>query len=258
MVINDTGTGKTRLLFEGLSTRWGLYLPCSLDAMGYGSSDLHYGLYTRLSPPQPFQALSINYAERHAGGNVEGARRVFAQILLARLLLLELFLRHVPDVTDVRQRMRWLLFQLFPSAYVCNDIFQVFARSICKHSASSTYLKDRITDTLRKINSLLGTAEPLFCVVDDVQRASSLQTEELRDRSVLREMAQTWEEHEGLTLVLAGQSFHRSPFSRPDVPPYRLWTDTGSFLDPEEHRAYVRRYLPPDLLSTESGEKLLR
>ena len=74
---------------------------------------------------------------------------------------------------------------------------------------------------------------------------------------MLQQIISTWDRYEELTFVLAGQPFELDQYKSPDIPEYRLWTDTGSFDGDEAHRAFVRRYLPPDLASTEVMEKLL-
>ncbi|KAL1729167.1 hypothetical protein EV714DRAFT_285153 [Schizophyllum commune] len=238
MVINGAGTGKTRLLYEGLSTRWGLYLPCVTGPSTPGSLDMNTGLL-RIST---MQAGSL--------------RRIVTQILLSRLTLFELYLRHAP-LDNPNVRMRWLEFQLFPAAKLCYDMFDNCFRAISEHDASIEYLEGRIRDAIFGIRSLLGFDEPIYCVVDDAQRAYMQSLAEFGPTSALRQMISVWESFDTMTFVLAGQPFDFSQFQNSGLASYRLWTDTGFFDGDEVQRRYVRRYLPPDLQSTQSTERLL-
>ncbi|KAL1688149.1 hypothetical protein GGG16DRAFT_104586 [Schizophyllum commune] len=251
MLINGAGTGKTRLLLEGLSTRWGLYLPCFVEPVGPGACDLRDSLLdislmlatSETTAQAPNASLSAEDAEY--------TRRTIAQILLSRLIIFEEYLRRVDDLN---LRMRWLMFQLFPNFPDCHDMFANCCTLMSAHDATPEYIDGRIADTILKIRSLLGPDEPIYCVVDDVQNAHSRPA---GNSTMLQQIISTWDRYEGLTFVLAGQPFELDQYRSPDTPEYRLWTDMGSFDGDEAHRAFVRRYLPPDLASTEVMEKLL-
>ncbi|KAL1756931.1 hypothetical protein FB107DRAFT_289707 [Schizophyllum commune] len=244
---------KTRLLLEGLSTRWGLYLPCFVEPVGPGACDLRDSLLnislmlatSETTPQTPNASLSAEDAEY--------TRRTIAQILLSRLIIFEEYLRH-GRVDDVNLRMRWLMFQLFPNFTDCHDMFANCCTLMSAHDATPEYIDGRIADTILKIRTLLGPDEPIYCVVDDVQNAHSRPA---GNSTMLQQIISTWDRYEELTFVLAGQPFELDQYKSPDTPEYRLWTDTGSFDGDEAHRAFVRRYLPPDLASTEVMEKLL-
>ncbi|KAI5891692.1 uncharacterized protein SCHCODRAFT_02669000 [Schizophyllum commune H4-8] len=253
MLINGAGTGKTRLLLEGLSTRWGLYLPCFVEPVGPGACDLRDGL---LNISLMMATSETSAQAPNAGLSAEDAeytRRTIAQILLSRLVIFEEYLRHA-RLDDMNLRMRWLMFQLFPNFPECHDMFVKFCTLMSTHDASPEYIDERITDTILKIRALLGPDEPIYCVLDDVQYAHSRRA---GDSTLLRQIICTWDRYEGLTFVLAGQPFELDQYNPPDAPVYRLWTDTGSFDGDEAHRAFVRRYLPPDLAFSEIMEKLL-
>ncbi|KAI5891703.1 uncharacterized protein SCHCODRAFT_02505094 [Schizophyllum commune H4-8] len=255
IIINGAGTGKTRLLFEGLSTRWGLYLPCVSGPSAPGSLDLNTGLLqlSSLSARKDAPKAQTGDLDSRSAGIL---RRIFTQILLSRLTLFELYLRHAP-LDDPNVRMRWLRFQLFPSAKLCYDMFDDFFRAISEHDASMEYLEGRIRDAIFGIRSLLGHDEPIYCVVDDAQRAHLQSLAGPGPTTALRQMLLVWESFDAMTFVLAGQPFDCSHFHNSGATPYRVWTDTGFFDGDEEQRRYVRRYLPPDLQSTQSTEKLL-
>ncbi|KAL1672030.1 hypothetical protein EV122DRAFT_271970 [Schizophyllum commune] len=255
IIINGAGTGKTRLLFEGLSTRWGLYLPCVSNTSVPGSLDLNTGLL-QLSSLSARKDASKAQTSDHDSRSAGNSRRIFTQILLSRLTLFELYLRHAP-LDDPNVRMRWLEFQLFPAAKLCYDMFDNCFRAISEHDANIEYLEGRIRDAISGIRSLLGHDEPIYCVVDDAQRAHLQSLTGPGPTTALRQMLSVWESFDAMTFVLAGQPFDLSHFHNSGATPYRLWTNTGFFDGDEEQRRYVRRYLPPDLQSTQSTERLL-
>ncbi|KAH7098603.1 hypothetical protein BKA62DRAFT_365371 [Auriculariales sp. MPI-PUGE-AT-0066] len=112
ILLNTSGTGKTRMVFEVLSRTWGLYFTCASNQQTpYGSPDLRSVLGflrgTRLSGhpttwPEPL-------AE-----NIRRACRNFYNIIAARLLVFRLFCDLVQSLNVEEQvaRQRWLLLQL--------------------------------------------------------------------------------------------------------------------------------------------------
>ncbi|KAH7098594.1 hypothetical protein BKA62DRAFT_773282 [Auriculariales sp. MPI-PUGE-AT-0066] len=112
ILLNTSGTGKTRMVFEVLSRTWGLYFTCASNQQTpYGSPDLHFVLGflrgTRLTghPTTWSQPLAAN---------IERARREFHTIIAARLLVFRLFCDLVQSLNVEEQvaRQRWLLLQL--------------------------------------------------------------------------------------------------------------------------------------------------
>ncbi|TRM65797.1 hypothetical protein BD626DRAFT_192283 [Schizophyllum amplum] len=63
-----------------------------------------------------------------------------------------------------------------------------------------------------------------------------------------------WEEHEGVTVVLAGTGVDPAPFG----PSYRLRRGLGVFGTREEQRAYVLKYMPPAVAGSAAGRLLVR
>ncbi|KAH7098596.1 hypothetical protein BKA62DRAFT_365255 [Auriculariales sp. MPI-PUGE-AT-0066] len=109
ILLNTSGTGKTRMVFEVLSRTWGLYFTCA------SNQQTPYGLQfvlgflggTRLTGhpttwPQPLAA------------NIARTRRNFYNIIAARLLVFRLFCDLVQSLNVEEQvaRQRWLLLQL--------------------------------------------------------------------------------------------------------------------------------------------------
>ncbi|TRM66613.1 hypothetical protein BD626DRAFT_161500 [Schizophyllum amplum] len=257
MFINSSATGKTRLALEGLSRSWGLYLPCAGQPTGLGSPELFVQLQlNRFAKPTP--GLPPEVRKTQVASNAHIARRLAAQVMLARLTIFKIYLESLPDVRDVKHRRRWLLLQVAPSALVRREPFRDLAfRLHDTGDGSLRYIERRIADTLLEVRSLLGPNEPIYCVVDDAQNVGEYHADRFGRSTALREIARCWEKFEGLTLVLCGLPYNLTPFRQQAERQYDLCTDTGSFDNRDDHAAYVRRYLPPDLVESDSGRKLI-
>ncbi|KAF9075337.1 hypothetical protein BDP27DRAFT_1205869, partial [Rhodocollybia butyracea] len=110
---NTSGTGKTRLLFEGLCLHWGLYLPCIIDSIGLGAMDLSTAIeelkLRRLPPSSDIDYTIILQNNLHA------TYRAVSITLLARLVVFQVYLKTcVEDGFCHDHRKRWLEVQIFP------------------------------------------------------------------------------------------------------------------------------------------------
>ena len=91
-LVNTSGSGKTRILFEGLWKHWGLYFTCA-DVPDLGSADMRDVLNTLPNATNFTKVLpSPSNANRELMHNRDIARRRFLQVLTARLLVLRMFL----------------------------------------------------------------------------------------------------------------------------------------------------------------------
>ncbi|KAH7100108.1 hypothetical protein BKA62DRAFT_831222 [Auriculariales sp. MPI-PUGE-AT-0066] len=112
VLLNTSGTGKTRMVFEVLSRTWGLYFTCAADQQTpYGSSDLRYVISylrgTELSGhPTTWQ--------QPLAENVTRARQALNCVITSRLLIFNLFCDLVQSlhVKEHIARRMWLLLQL--------------------------------------------------------------------------------------------------------------------------------------------------
>ncbi|TRM66614.1 hypothetical protein BD626DRAFT_565707 [Schizophyllum amplum] len=256
LFVNGAATGKTRLLLEGLSRRWGLYFACNIEPSKPGSTDLFNSLdYFRhplRSAAYPDTSASMETILKQVAADVSG------QIMLARLTIFKLYLESLSDPHDIRHRQRWLILQSSPIAMVQYDLFIHLIQYFDVCDVAQDYIQRQIADTLLGIRSIIGRDEPLFCVVDDAQSVSNHRVDaDMGSTTILREITRHWETLEGLTLILSGTPFDMAPFQLSGGPRYHLFTDTGFFDDPEEQATYVRRYMPLDLAESESGKKLV-
>ena len=186
LFVNSPGTGKTRLLYEGLTERWGLYIPCSITPRVLGSVDM-----------SSFFKNAIH--EKPAPGEYTTA---FERVLLVRLVIFRLFLECLPDAQTDEHRTKWLLLQLLPSVIAKDDIFFDLANRLERCEPSDGFLRRKIADTLNSIRRMLGRDEPIYCVVDDAEYPDVHRARVFGPSTSLREMARTWENLEGLTLIL--------------------------------------------------------
>ena len=121
--INTSGSGKTRLLLEGLCQHWGFYYTSHVDSSFLGSFDLQSAIQSipeddTFCRPLPPSAASAS--------NDKIAGRVFKRVFLARLLIFHLFIEAMKANTNSDDgfteandyRRKWLYFQLQPSFFV--------------------------------------------------------------------------------------------------------------------------------------------
>ncbi|GAW08750.1 hypothetical protein LENED_010833 [Lentinula edodes] len=98
-LVNSSGTGKTRLLYEGLCKHWGLFFTAAVDTFGLGSVDVQSVVNQRLPYDRYFTAvLNDEDATSDSGpvlANIALAYRRFSETLLARLLVFKLYIEIV-------------------------------------------------------------------------------------------------------------------------------------------------------------------
>ncbi|KAF9075351.1 hypothetical protein BDP27DRAFT_1257896, partial [Rhodocollybia butyracea] len=112
-LVNTSGTGKTRLLFEGLCLHWGLYLPCIIDSIGLGSWDLSAAI-EKLKLPWLPPGTDIDYAIT-LQNNIHATYRAVSTALLARFVVFQVYLKAcAKDGFCHDHRKRWLEVQIFP------------------------------------------------------------------------------------------------------------------------------------------------
>ncbi|KAL1685582.1 hypothetical protein GGG16DRAFT_66025, partial [Schizophyllum commune] len=127
---NAAGSGKTHLLLEGLTLHWGLFFTLEKDDWSIGSHDFSTAL-ARL-PDEPGFSESVHHSEPTDDpddpingvsddkfrGNSEIVGRRVKSVLLARLLIFQRFIKHMPKTMTEKEeavyRLRWLTLQVDP------------------------------------------------------------------------------------------------------------------------------------------------
>ncbi|TDL26509.1 hypothetical protein BD410DRAFT_783557 [Rickenella mellea] len=259
-VFNASGTGKTRVLLEGLCHRWGLYFSCAVDSQSHhGSSDItkvigRLGLTAGFSTPVPL-GEPVHAAVRE---NRKLTERGLLRVFLARLIVLECYLMDFPRVTTVEDfRRRWLLLQVFPEV-VGSDMFDGVSTRL--EAADIDFMKTKIKDTFANIKKMLPQGETLFAVFDEAQYAAQKYSEAFvsddykAHTPFLGEIIETWEAiAPEVTMVVSGtcpftdvrRNSESSPIGAPNG--WSLFTSTGAFDNQEAQEQYILRYVWPDV-----------
>ncbi|CAA7263844.1 unnamed protein product [Cyclocybe aegerita] len=240
-LVNTSGSGKTRLLLEGLCENWGFYFTSLVDSSLLGSSDIQNSIQTHVPDSDKFRRIlppagSAGYGSA-LKANRDIASRIFRQTFLARLMVFNLFAeimnRHAESnkkvVVDSRvYKTRWLLLQLRPSL-VHPQVWDIFDELSSKLSSASDAFINTMTKTLLiEVRSICSRVDnlndvqmptsdvvqtPLFCVLDEAQHAATQHNSSFRSdhngahRPILREIVKAWEGQsfgQGVFMVVAG------------------------------------------------------
>jgi hypothetical protein len=267
---NTSGSGKTRLLLEGLWRNWGLYFTASIRLGGLGSSDLEHVLQqleqqdrlTKLTEENRILALDEN----------RGAMsRLCILLLYVRLVALRIFLECASaqpgGITDAH-KSRWLLLQIALKEFFSGvDIFSTLSWEL--RAAPLAYLRRAVESELKEVKALLGPSPPLFCVLDEAQVPTNLfincflsETEPTKRRPILREIVASW------TKVLPDLIVSGTGVSMQEVESVldsavakegdlQSTTSTGAFDNQNDQKEYLKQYLPSGFLDSEPGKALV-
>ncbi|KAJ7746770.1 hypothetical protein DFH07DRAFT_942596 [Mycena maculata] len=278
ILLNTSGSGKTRTVLEGLCLLWGLYFTCQVDTEGRGSIDLQRTINTRIGKDPCFQRdLSIGTdAEarkvNETNGDIAGGR--FAEVLLARLCILEFFCKVARNesgrLTDEHKKL-WVFLQAQPSCIEQQgDIFNVLTeRIIGIDKEHRTALIDE------KINGLsaMNDTKTLFCVVDEAQVAATSfmgafmtsDSSKTTARPILRELARAFAVQDTpITVNLTGTAINKTLvldvmtsniFKGPGI---TTVTHFGAFDVAEQQITYMKQFLPTQLAESVAFCKLFK
>ena len=167
-LFNTSGSGKTRLLLDGLCHHWGFYFTCRVEsASAGGSSD-----FTDASSIIP------SYQSRGQAGDIraKAAERTLSMLVCGRIFILMKLLECLPvDTTDTDARRRWVFLQVVPPVHRFLDIFLAVFRSL-RHG-DDLCMKEYFRTTLVKIKEghlRLFQDGTLWVVLDEAQAASTM------------------------------------------------------------------------------------
>ncbi|KAJ7095696.1 hypothetical protein B0H15DRAFT_774409, partial [Mycena belliarum] len=271
-LVNTSGSGKTRISFEGLCRHWGFYFIMECDGNRLGAADIGPTLYQGLDGERGFQDRlppedSPTFLEA-LKRNIEITHDKFSRVLLARLLVFQMFSEIIKPIGITEaHKQRWLLFQLAPGIPGCGssdilaDLRQVFL-----YNLDAAGVQDLIAITFAKLQKIHGTDFHLFYVIDEAQLASRQHMRSYRHEGkeypLLREIIQTWATESQpyqVSFVVLGTDIPKAGFeSAPFADSIRWSSDTGSFDNEAEHRRYVSRFLLPSYASSAAGEMFLK
>ncbi|KAJ7770115.1 hypothetical protein B0H16DRAFT_1517308 [Mycena metata] len=282
-LVNTTGTGKTRSMLEGLCLHWGFYFASVVDTNNVGSYDLEKTIESYIpNSPGFIQDLSTTAGTTERMLSLEQNRRIasrrFTEVLLARVIIFQLFIDIIQQCRDVLEPKKlWLLIQINPwrLGYAGSDFFVDL--TIALRDAPTKWVQDEISARLTQAREWCYSGfkrVPFFIVLDEAQHAarnhfSAFRSEQshLIHRPVLREIIRAWLidffRHLGWWLIISGTGIDRdviqqvmvSALMKPAA--YRTQSNDGAFADSNSHITFMRQYIPQRVLMAPSGEALL-
>ncbi|EEB90496.1 hypothetical protein MPER_11290 [Moniliophthora perniciosa FA553] len=301
LLVNVSGSGKTRIVLEGLSRNWGLYFVCHDDGTSIGSQDLPVAIERRLKNQPLFKEKLLedhsnpDVLSNQMAHNRDIADCIFAQVLLARLVIFEQFLDSMKldmensencdrDVSAYRER--WLQMQTRPGLLNGHsDIFASLVEAISADNHSLDILASevsRVRDSVLKKLPVDDTSR-LFLVIDEAQvaantfpRAFKSSGQHLKggvsrkDRPVLRQIVYGWSEllKVSETRMCASYVITGTGVSLLDITEAVASSTgknsgfgtaylTGAFDSAETQRVYIAKYVPEVILNSEIGKILV-
>ena len=168
------GSGKTRLLLDGLCHCWGFYF--AADTKEVGSEDFRtiideFKNYRDFERAKGMNESKLQTSEsiRHTQATVSHG---LSQLLLSRFLLLELLVEEVQQnqsrqVSSLQNRRLWVLLQARPLQIFGFDPFLELAQLL--RPADQFDLEARIRNKCRALSFRLNSKRPFYCVLDEAQ-----------------------------------------------------------------------------------------
>lgn len=256
---NTTGSGKTRLLFEGLQRNWGLYFTVRNEPDNIGSSDL---AFTLENVEDLLVKLKNDNKATVRPSNREKAAIRFLVLLYARLLVFRIYLDCASALDGKileKHKGPWLLLQIAPVALLKTDIFNCTIQQLW--NSTREFLVPAIAEELISIHDLLSTPRgTLFCVLDGAQEAENKlsdyflsDAEPKRCWLVLHEIIHAWRDRLPNLIVSGTALSMREMETDTDVakvkpPKSGTVTDLGGFDTLDSQKAYFSLYLPENCL----------
>ncbi len=178
MLVNTTGSGKTRFLLEGLVRHWGVYFVGNRDTAPLGSRDFQF-VVERIQAANAFKADAVSEEDLKVNENI--ARRQYKKLLLSRMIVFDYFLHAsilvASTVSEKDLRLAWVKIQVHPSDIIEQDIFVDVVQKLDR--ATDGYLDRELPEHLNSIRNLLHNQFPphnsesntrtFSCIVDGVQ-----------------------------------------------------------------------------------------
>lgn len=228
--------------------------------------------------------------------NFENAKKACLSILLARVAVLSYFIRRIPYPQDTGYKKLWLLFQLFPTGSSAKpfaeagwDVFARLETFFAESSFSNEILEHLISQELVRVRKAmvgleegplnqplpsgkaLKNAQQLYCVVDEAQSADAMlsgcfvsdENPETR-RSFLKPLIQSFTKPVFvIKAIVSGTGLTTEQLSEvvesnwASSSLFQKRHETGWYNTPAAQKDYMRLYIPPHLLATDSFKILL-
>ncbi|KAJ7669440.1 hypothetical protein DFH06DRAFT_1125799 [Mycena polygramma] len=279
-LVNTSGSGKTRLMLEGLCLYWGFYFASAVDSNRVGSFDVQNAIESYIPDSQGFTETLPDTAG-HTGymlaleNNRRIAARRFTEILLARLVIFQLFIDVIKTRLHILEPKKlWLLLQLYPHKLGYGDIF--VRLTVILRGSPHEWLKDQVQERFEGIQEWCYSYEntPFFIVLDEAQHAARRHFSAFRSetqlhihRPILREIVRAWVidffAFLGFWMVISGTGIDHvtigkviaSAVMKPAA--YQLLSSIGGFPSLSAHATFVEQYIPPRILEMPRGRALV-
>ncbi|KAL5476981.1 hypothetical protein ACEPAI_3167 [Sanghuangporus weigelae] len=281
-LVNTSGSGKTRLLFEGLTRHWGFYFTTIVDSINHhlGSADISQATETHIPGsrgfiPNPWTLADENQHAAFYNNHLIAERRVI-QILTARICFFNYFLRMargaVPDESVDNYKKHWLFLQLCSVHILGEDVFKKLTETLMDAS-DEFLLKERLAAHARltELQIEFSLGKDFFLVLDEAQVAIDRlensfcsQHKQAIKRPVLRPIIRTWQMATSFPIVISGTSLSIDVVNEVvsaavmKIMPFTFATRTGAFDDEDDQREYILRYMPRHFARTISGKAFLK
>ncbi|KAG6834838.1 hypothetical protein H0H93_007049, partial [Arthromyces matolae] len=271
-LVNASATGKTRLLYEGLFHRWGIYVTARVDAGEAWA--LHHSLHNALSDePRIAEILPETTAlgyQRLLDDNNESLNRRFSVVLLAHLYIFRDFLKtsYAEQVVDSNVLPRlWFLSQVWRGWFrKTGDLSEDLFRALSARSHAFTI--EELASVVLEIKALLPDVikrEGLFVAIDEANVASEPAWWDREEgHPPLKNLIRTWQRHLAaldcpITFIVAGTEIPMDAFpsTSPEWSDWRWTSNTGSFDTPDAQRDYIIPFLPQSFAETPSGQAFI-
>ena len=272
LLINTSGSGKSRILLEGLCRHWGFYF-VAVGSSIIGSSDF-YATFRTIDTARDYdRARTVKSIDPLAFPHMENTtERRLLQLLLSRLLLLSLFIEVAKcspiGLQQKEHRRLWTLLQVHPEiikGHFCGDIFADLTARL-RYTTGENLMK-LVKEAHTKLRDLLAAPNGeliLFTVLDEVQEALTLcigdyqSNDKQTARPLLRETYRVWSTLLGskFPLILSGTGINYQIIdeilgsSIAKAQPYVRLHNIGAFDDMSSQTAYIQQFFPPTLFST--------
>ncbi|KAL5498505.1 hypothetical protein ACEPAH_1858 [Sanghuangporus vaninii] len=281
-LVNTSGSGKTRLLFEGLTRHWGFYFTTIVNDENHrlGSADMMDTIEKFIPGSRRFTnktaTLDIEDQDAAFRSNHYIAERRVYQVLRARALIFEHFLKVAremyPDRSINEFKKHWLFLQLLPADFLGEDIFGKLSEDL--NDASDGFLmmgNHRVHRYLKDLQKTFHLGDDFFLILDEAQRAinslngcfRSEQNQAVK-RPVLRPITKAWKEATLFPVIVSGTGLSIHVVNEVmdsavmKINAFARATRTGAFDDENRQREYILRYMPPHLADTDSGRAFLK
>ncbi|KAL5514188.1 hypothetical protein ACEPAG_2276 [Sanghuangporus baumii] len=259
-LVNTSGSGKTRLLFEGLTRHWGSYFTTIVDSLNHdlGSEDISQAI-------RPSKHI---FPDLGASFRIRGRWLTEISVLLLTTTIW-IAREAAPDGSVDKFKKHWLFLQLCSAHILGGDVFKKLTETLMDVS-DEFLLKERLAAHARvtELQTEFSLGKDFFHVLDEAQVAIDRlensfcsQQKQAIKRPVLRPIVRTWKMATTFPIVISGTSLSIDVVKEVvsaavmKIVPFTFTTRTGAF---DDQREYILHYKPRHLAETIFGKAFLK